>query len=313
MKAVLFIGGAGFIGSNLIRRFIGCDSFRLFVYEPEKANLDRLRPYADLTIIRGSLGDGARLRSIIEENGIDIVVHLASSMVPGSSFSDYAAELKEIVLPSFDLITYCAEKGIRFVLFSSGGTIYGSRPNYRFRETDMPAPISYYGLSKQILEAHVQLEGRRCGLKYLIVRPSNPYGPGQLLSGRQGLIAVSMGRILADKPITIWGDGSNVRDYICITDLAEIFFGLVHGGVENEIVNLGSGCGYSINQVIDCIRDVCNERPVRIEYADGRQSDVSSIVLDTTKSESMVAYQKKSLHDGIAAFYEYLKDREERV
>lgn len=101
-----------------------------------------------------------------------------------------------------------------------GSTIYGVNKKEGFSESDNTEPISYYGQSKLILEESIMLEGRRQGLNYLILRPSNPYGMGQNTYGKQGLIAACIGHILNGEKITIWGDGSVIRDYIHINDLS---------------------------------------------------------------------------------------------
>jgi UDP-glucose 4-epimerase len=306
MQTILFIGGAGFIGSNLIRRFCDGDGWRVVVVEPPAANLDRLSGLENVEIVRGTLADTTLLSELIERRGITIVVHLVSTLLPGSGFEEYRGELSQIILPSVDLTALCAKKGVLFVFLSSGGTIYGSGRGRSFRETDIAAPICHYGLSKQMLEDNILLAHRREGLRHLIVRPSNPYGPGQSTGGRQGLVAVALGRILSGRPISIWGDGSSVRDYIYIDDLTKVLHGLIVNGVENEIVNIGSGCGHSINEVVACIREVCSDRTVTVEHRPGRDCDVDSIVLNVDKLQSYLKIPATPLRDGIRKFYEHL-------
>jgi UDP-glucose 4-epimerase len=159
MNNILFIGGAGFIGSNLLRRFVEDVEYNVFVYEPSFANVQRLDVYGDsVRLIRGTLGEFDLICLMIETHKIDTIVHLVSTLVPGSSYEDYINEFKNVVFPTVRLLTYCADNNIKFIYFSSGGTIYGNSIGEKFVEKDAPAPISYYGLTKQSLENSICFE-----------------------------------------------------------------------------------------------------------------------------------------------------------
>lgn len=304
---ILVIGGAGFIGSNLLRRFINFDEYNLFVLETPFANISKLQHLEeDITIFRGVLADYDLLQSIIVDHKIDIVMHLVSTLIPGSSYDDYKREFENIIFPTIRLMGLCAEKNIKFIYFSSGGTIYGNNSNEKFIETDLREPISYYGLSKQIIEDSILFEHRRGKLRYLIIRPSNPFGRGQSLNGVQGLVAVAIGKILANEPIIIWGDGSSVRDYIYIDDLVNSTFELIHKEIENEIINIGSGIGYSINDILSHLKNIVGEQLV-IKYETSRSVDVSNVILDISKLRSFVKTSNTPLEEGIKVFYNDVK------
>ena len=164
----------------------------------------------------------------------------------------------------------CAEREVKFVYFSSGGTIYGNRNDVLpFVEQDPMAPISYYGWSKQMMENSILFMHRTKGLDYLIVRPSNPYGHGQNLFGKQGLVAVAIGKILKGEPVEVWGDGSAVRDYIYIDDLAKVFLQLIEKDVKNTTLNIGAGRGYSVNDVLAFLK-IVSGKDFKIEYKNPR-------------------------------------------
>lgn len=302
---ILFIGGAGFIGSNLIRK-IAPFKYAIHVVEPKGAYVGRLHD-CDVSIHECSLSDVDGISTIIKENEIEIVVHLVSTLIPGSSYEDYKNEYQNMIFPSIELMEICAEQGIKFVYFSSGGTIYGNRNDvFPFIEQDPMAPISYYGWSKQMMENSILFMYRTKGLKYLIVRPSNPYGHGQNLFGKQGLVAVAIGKILKDEPVEVWGDGSAVRDYIYIDDLAEIFRQLISNDVHNVTLNIGSGRGYSVNDVLAFLK-IVSQKDFRIEYKNPRPVDVSNMVLNVSLLIKYVNIEFTPFMDGIRAFYEESK------
>ena len=312
MNNILFLGGAGFIGSNLIRTLIGRkDDIKVYVLEPSFANISRLDGM-EVQVFRGTLQDIDFVQSIIEANHIDTIVHLVATIIPGSTFEDYKREYQQVIFPTIELMQYCAQKDIKFVYFSSGGTVYGNRTDMTpFKETDPMAPISYYGWSKQMMENSILYVHRTAGLKYLIVRPSNPYGHGQNIHAKQGLIAVALGKILAGEPIVVWGDGSNVRDYIYIDDLCEVLCQLLEKDVCNTTLNIGSGVGASINDIIQVLRDVVSEE-VQVEYQPARKVDVSHMILDTTHLKQFVNVEFTSLVEGVTRFYRDVKGRVER-
>lgn len=299
---ILFIGGAGFIGTSLVRRFCKDKGYNVCVIEPEFANVSRLDGL-DVKIVRESLTNVEAVEQVINDNGIDTVVHLVSTLIPGSGYDDFNREFEKMIFPSIRLMEYCARKDVKFVYFSSGGTVYGNRTTMQpFMETDDMAPISYYGWSKQMMENSILFKNRTEGLRYLIVRPSNPYGHGQNLHGKQGLVAVAIGRIIEGKPVEVWGDGSAIRDYIYIDDLAGIFFQLIDNDVTNETVNIGSGRGYSVNDVLAFLK-IISKVDFKILYENARPMDVSNMVLDTTKMFGKVNISLTPMLDGISTFY----------
>ena len=299
---ILFIGGAGFIGSSLVKQFLTNEKYNVFVVEPEFANVSRLDGL-NVKIYREALGNIDKVEKILIANKIDIVVHLVSTLIPGSGYDDFNNEFKNMIFPSIKLMEICAKENIKFVYFSSGGTIYGNRSTMLpFVETDEMAPISYYGWSKQMMENSILFKNRTENLKYLIVRPSNPYGHGQNLHGKQGLVAVAIGKILEDKPVEVWGDGSAIRDYIYIDDLAKVFYQLIDKDVNNETVNLGSGRGYSVNDILAFLK-IITKKDFKIVYENARPMDVSNMVLDTEKMQRLAQVELTPMLNGISTFY----------
>lgn len=299
---ILFIGGAGFIGSSLVKRFLSNEKYKVFVIEPEFANVSRLDGL-DVNIFRMALDNVDGVEHILVSNKINVVVHLVSTLIPGSGYDDFNNEFKNMIFPSIKLMEICAKENVKFVYFSSGGTIYGNRSTMQpFVETDEMAPISYYGWSKQMMENSILFKNRTENLRYLIVRPSNPYGHGQNLHGKQGLVAVAIGKILEDKPVEVWGDGSAIRDYIYIDDLAKVFYQLIDKDVCNETVNLGSGRGYSVNDVLAFLK-IITKKDFKIVYENARPMDVSNMVLDTEKMQRLAQVELTPMLNGISTFY----------
>lgn len=309
MKNILLLGGAGFIGSNLIRELLCREDYKISVLEPEFASVSRIETLP-VIIFKGNISDIDLLESILVNEKVDTVIHLVSTIIPGSSYDDYEREFTNVIFPSIRLMEICSKKNIKFVYFSSGGTVYGDRKGevIPFVETDTMAPISYYGWSKQMMENSILYMNRTQGLHHLILRPSNPYGHGQNLHGKQGFIAVALGKIMAGEPITVWGDGSSIRDYIYIDDLCKAVVDLLgNEDAVNTTLNIGSGIGYSVNQILGFIKN-CVSEAVEVKYVAARQADVSSMVLDTRKLRNLISFNPISIERGIEIFYNSLKN-----
>lgn len=161
-----------------------------------------------------------------------------------------------------------------------------------------------------MMENAILFKNRTERLKYLIVRPSNPYGHGQNLHGKQGLVAVAIGRMLEGKPVEVWGDGSAIQDYIYIDDLAKIVYQLIDKDIHNEAVNIGSGRGYSVNDVLAFLK-IISKVDFKIEYENARPMDVSNMVLDTHRMLQYVDVVLTPMLKGMEKFYnESLKENQ---
>ena len=299
MKNVLVIGGSGFIGSNIVDKLLD-NGYRVSILDLPNSDKPRL----NIKTYYGRLEEIDLIKKIINEDSIDTLVHLASAMIPSSDLDSYCKEFETVIKPTIRLLSFLAISNIKFVYFSSGGAIYGVNKKEVFSESDNTKPISYYGQSKLVLEESIMLEGRKLGLNYLILRPSNPYGIGQNIYGNQGLIAACIGHILNGEKITIWGDGSVIRDYIHINDLSIGVVKLIENGVNNQIYNIGSGIGYSVNEIISMLKKSLGIE-FRVEYLDARAVDVPVMVLDVKKVQFIIGDTKVSIEQGIIDFYNY--------
>lgn len=311
MYNILIIGSTGFIGKNLLESFlIDSNNIALLIRDSSKVNAV-FKDNIAVKIMETDLKNMTLVKQIIETNSIDIVIHLASSLIPSSSKDDFSKELDEIILPTYSLLEYLSEKKIKIIFFSSGGTIYGKIQENTINENHPLQPINYYGYSKLMIENYILFLNRTKNLSYLILRPSNVYGKYQRLEAKQGFISVSIGKVLSGKPIEIWGDGETIRDYINVQDVAILTKKLIDMNINNEIINLGSGIGISLNNIVNLLQKNIDKK-INIEYKNSRSVDVDKMVLDTSKLNSYIEYKFKNLEDGIGEFLEHIKDINEK-
>jgi len=275
----LVLGGNGFIGSHLVDRLlVEGHSVRVFAHTYEKYRLPL--PGVDYHI--GQFDDINDLaKSLV---GIDVVYHLISTTVPSSSNKNPVYDVESNLISTIRLLNEMRVLDIsRIVYLSSGGTVYGVPEILPIPETHPLSPICSYGVIKVAIEKYLHMYQNQYGIDYLILRASNPYGERQGHKGVQGVIGTFIAQVLANEAIKIWGDGSVVRDFIYVKDLAEI---LVIAGESKVtgIFNAGSGIGHSIKDVVGTISKVSG-RAIDLKFMEGRSYDVPSIVLDMTKTE----------------------------
>jgi UDP-glucose 4-epimerase len=269
----LVVGGGGFIGqavcAALMRSGAGVTAFGRSV--PEARN-------EDVTWIRGDADDAAALAAALERQ--DVVIHLAGTIDPERSNLDPLRDLAANAGITISLIKLAEEAGVRHIIFaSSGGTVYGPTFWERIPESAPTNPISAYGVSKLAAEKYIAALGRLHEMKHRVLRIANPYGPGQSATRRQGLVGVAIGRALQLNAFEIWGDGSVVRDFVYIDDVARAFVRAIAYEGPQTVFNVGSGVGISVRHAVEYIYEACGADRSLIRFRPGRPADVPRNVL----------------------------------
>lgn len=300
----LVTGGNGFIGSGLVDRLRAAGHHvRVLDQSVPRADVD----WHGVDYVTGSLTDVAKLPALLD--GVDLVFHLASSTVPSTSNLDPAADVQSNLIGALNLCRAMIEAGKRrLIFFSSGGTVYGNPRQLPVPETHALHPISSYGVVKVAIENYLLMYEQLGDLDPLILRPSNPYGPRQSSAGLQGVIAAFLGKARNGEEVRIWGDGKIVRDYLHIDDL--LTFAITAGtGRLTGAVNVGSGTGHTLNQILDVVREVTDAR-LPVEYAPARKYDVAEIVLDITRAITEFGWHPEvDLASGIRATWQTIRRR----
>lgn len=173
---------------------------------------------------------------------------------------------------------------------SSGGTVYGTPDVLPIPETHRLKPLNSYGIVKVAIEQYLEMYSRAQGVSAIVIRPSNPLAPGKGIPASRASLN-SLRRIVAGDALEIWGDGSVVRDYFSVGDLAELCV-LASASRKEGAYNAGSEIGTSINEVIESIRAV-TEAVFKVIYKLGRAFDVPSAVLDCARAQADYGWECK--------------------
>ena len=305
---VLIIGGCGFIGSHVLDKALAEGlQVRVFDRRPEP-----FRPaLAGVDYVLGDLTDTSQLYEAL--SGVDAVIHLASTSVPSTSNLDPVSDITGNLIGAVRLLDIMRAAGLRKMVFlSSGGTVYGIPQSNPVAESHPLRPICSYGIVKVAIENYIHMEHALHGLQHVILRASNPYGPRQGHTGIQGIIGTHLWRIARGEPVEVWGDGSVVRDFIHVRDLAELCVKAVMSDVSG-CYNAGSGQGTSVSEVVGCIDrtvQATGNAPVRPVYKPGRGFDVPRVVLDISRAKADLHWKPRTgLDEGIAESWDWVRSR----
>ncbi len=288
MKIAVF-GGGGFIGSAVVDRLLK-DGHTIRIFErPRVVPYRRFSATEGVEWVTGDLMSNHDVAHVLD--GIDIVVHLVSTTLPGSSNDDPVYDVQTNVVSTIQMLqAMVARKVGKIVFISSGGTIYGKPVALPINEDHPTNPLVSYGITKLAVEKYILMFQHLYGIKARILRVANPYGVRQRVDTGQGVVTAFVSKALRDESIEVWGDGRVVRDYLYIDDLAEAFARAVYYDGSHSVFNIGSGVGTDINSLLDAIESVL-ERPVSRHYKPGRAFDVPSNVLDITRAGKELDWQ----------------------
>jgi UDP-glucose 4-epimerase len=295
------IGGNGFIGSHVVDS-LAARGHRVTVFDRH-----RPRPYQfddDVAeLITGDFLNAADVRAAVE--GQEVVLHFLSTTDPATAQGDPTIDIRTNITSSVQLFAACADAGVSHVYFaSSGGAIYGDQDRQVFAETDVTLPVSPYAIGKQAIESYLRYFRRTHGLESTSFRISNPYGPRQNPLKRQGVIPIFLRRVAEGAPLTVLGDGSMVRDYLYVGDLAEMIAEVVTAKPRYDLYNLGSGLGTTVNELVDTIRDVTGQ-DVPVEHVPRPPTFVDHVVLSVARFEEEFATRATTaLADGVRLTWE---------
>ncbi len=301
MTKVVVVGGNGFIGSH-VKGYLTASGLDVSVVDrhPERYRQTHAR------FVVGDIDDPAVFRAAAD--GAQVVVYCATASVPHTSAADPAADVVANLLPFLRFLHLVRRERIRrVVLFSSGGTVYGLARPALVTETHPTNPIVSHGIVKLAMEKYLATSAHVDGLEAIVLRVSNAYGERQDPFGRFGAVATFLGCFARHQPITIWGHGGTIRDYVHVNDIATATVAAVTSKHANGVYNIGSGEGHSLNELVETIADATGQPAPLVRHEHSRWFDVPQIVLDNTRARGDLNWQREiSLSQGIAMTWRWV-------
>lgn len=303
---ILVLGGAGFIGSHIVDALVD-RGHRVRVFDLPNVSRGNLHHCLHgIEMFEGDFGNVQDTTRALE--GVDVLIHLICTTLPGPSNENPAYDVDSNVIGTLNLLNEALKHRVKKVVFaSSGGTVYGIPKELPISETHPTDPICSYGITKLMIEKYLYLYHRIHGLNCTVLRLANPYGERQRITGVQGAIAVFLGKVLYDQPISIWGDGTVARDYFYIGDLVDAVCRVIEQEPPSLVYNIGSGTALSLNDMLEWIRRVTGKRPV-VRYEPQRALDVPINCLDIGRAKRELGWEPKvGLEEGLLRTWAWLK------
>ncbi len=247
------------------------------------------------------VGDALRT-DILDDVLLDVehVVFCAGGITPPSAAADPPRAATAMLPPLLAVMEALSQRpDVAMTYLSSGGAVYGDPDRLPVGEDDPPLPMSPYGALHLSAEICVQAYARRFGTTVNILRCANVYGPGQASHGDQGVIAIFLDRIARGMPVSIFGDGLALRDYVLVGDVADVVARIVEQRIVVGTVNVGSGEGHTLLEVVDAISQSVGASAT-VDHRPNRGFDVRSVVLDISRLVSLLPYVPTDFHRGVA-------------
>lgn len=309
MSKSLVLGANGFIGSHLVDALASnggiVRAFDRFsgdiLYEPR----DNIEQFV------GDFLNEADLQAALQ--GIDHVYHFISTTSPATAENDPTIDIETNIRMSVELFKLCVEKNIKKVFFAStGGAIYGENNEPPYSETDLPLPVSPYAIGKLTIENYLRYFKRKHGLHSVSLRISNPYGERQPFHRKQGVIPIFLENIYRERPIIVMGNGSMIRDFVYVKDVAKMIADVAQKDHIEEVYNLGSGLGSTLNEIIEVAERVAGKTATRNPLP-VPSTFVDKAVLDTSRfTNEFGLVATTELEQGMRWTLEYIKKEIER-
>lgn len=310
---VLVTGGAGFIGSHVADLFIAEGYDVEIIDDLSTGNSENAPAAAKLHQVSVVSPESA---AIVRDGDFDILVHLAAQIDVRKSVADPLFDATTNILGTLNLVEAIrlGGKKTRVAFTSTGGAIYGdfnTPPNVENFPKD---PESPYAISKLASEYYLAYYGRIHGLEHVTLRFGNVYGPRQDPHGEAGVVAIFCNRILDGKPLTIFGDGQQTRDYVYVGDVARaVFLGATRqlpaaDRVDARSFNVGTGVGTSVTELAERLR-VVSGSAAKVVFAPSRPGEQMESFLDCAKAGAILGWRPEvTLSDGLASTFAWSSD-----
>jgi UDP-glucose 4-epimerase len=305
-KCVAVLGGCGFIGSHLCRALVDA-GFRVRIFDKLYAGRDLIADIeGHVEIVEGDIMRPDDVLSALE--GVDTIINLVHTTVPGSSMNDPAYDVESNVVATVRWLSRLSQTKIRKLIFvSSGGTVYGLPQSKLIDEHHPTNPISSYGITKLAIEKYVAMYSAINGIDYLILRPSNVYGEGQRLHIGQGVIGVLVDGALKGETLEIWGTGESLRDYLYIDDFVAAVMALMNYSGQQRVFNVACGKGHSVLDILAILRQQLDRMPA-VNHTPARGFDVPVNVLDSSLLTQETDWKPRvGLKEGVARVVQWLE------
>lgn len=307
MEEILIIGGAGFIGSHIADVFDANNYKTIIVDNLSKGSMENIKNLKNSVFYNQDMLDLEGLEKVFEKHNIKYVFHEAAQISVSESIKDPINDANQNILGLLNVLKLSVKYKIKKLIFASSAAVYGIPKTEISKENDELAPLSFYGLTKQMGEQYIKLYNNLFSLDYVILRYSNVYGERQSTLGEAGVVAIFSDNLKDNKDIFIDGDGLQTRDFIYVKDVAYANYTVAIEDVKNEVFNVSNNSKTSIKELSKLMKNEFNSKG-NIVYREPRVGDIRDSRLDNTKLLTSTSYKPKfDINEGIKQYVRGIK------
>lgn len=306
MKRIFITGGAGFIGSNVVGLFHE-NNFGITVYDNLSTGyLENIRRFRNLIFIKGDILDKGSLIKATKNH--DVIIHMAANIGNIKSISNPQFDSTVNILGTLNVLEAGKINKIKKIVYSSSAAIFGELLYQPIDESHPVEPTSPYGVSKLAAEKHCFWFGKQYNIKIVALRYFNVYGINQRYDEYGNVIPIWAKLMLSSKPIIIYGDGNQTRDFINVSDVANAnYLATINEDIEGYY-NVGSGESVTINHLADVMSDIFQVKSKRI-FKPKRLGEVERCQANISKIKSSLNFKSTiDLNEGLKTYYRWLID-----
>ena len=294
MLKVLIIGSEGFVGYNLIDGL--SDKFQVLTSDIIKKDVCDNYTQCDITNYD---------QVINTVKNVDVVINLATHSLL-SSLESETENAQVNIIGLLNILQACRKNNIKKIIFTSASSLIGKPQSFMVSENHTTTPKTAYGITKLASEHYLRLFQELYGINFIVFRFFNIYGSYQ----KNGLVPSLYQKITSNQPVTIFGDGKQLRDFVYITDVLPFFEKAIsNDSVNNSIYNIGTGIGTTISEVITLMSDTLGIEP-KVERKPIRKGEIGNFIADTTKLEkSFGQVPNTTVKSGLEKTIEWLRNQ----
>ncbi len=287
-KKALVTGGAGFIGSHIVRRLIESGIRTVVLDDLSVGKREYVSDGAELII--GSVCDSNTVHRALSE--VDVVFHLAARVSIRDSFRGFVQDVENNVMGTVNLLRCIEGSPVKKLIFASSMATYGNAKYLPINEEHPLDPTSPYGISKLASEKYVLRFCQFLGIDSVILRYFNTYGAGQTFTPYVGVITIFIQKLLRGENLPIFGDGRQVRDFVSVDDVAEATMLALKYVGKGRIFNVGTGIGTTVNSLADMLKRALGASN-QIEYLPPQLGETTNSIADITLARDALGFMPR--------------------
>ena len=301
---ILVTGGAGFIGSHLVRHLLAKGE-KVTALDNLSTGLAENLP-SEAKLVEMDILD-EELPKVVAAGAFDAIVHLAAQTMVDTSIKNPLLDTRENLLGTVQVLEAARAANVKRVIFASTAAVYGDvkEDDLPVREAQPTLPLSFYGLSKLSVEKYLEMYEKLYGMEYVVLRFANVYGERQGDGGEGGVISIFAKAVAEGRDITIYGDGEQTRDFVYAGDIAEGILAALRTEEVNAAYNLSTQTETSLRELVSLLAEI-RGREIVPKYGAEREGDIYKSMLSNSRARRGLDWQPATtLAEGLRRTYEY--------